>query len=90
MKTMPAKELKRRGVAAIEDIIDEGPVEVIKNNRPTCVILSISQYMELTEKRQAAASKRMKVSELFALPAQGKRKRKDIDAELRQEREGWG
>ena len=90
MKTMPAKELKRRGVAAIEHIIDEGPVEIIKNNRPTCIILSISHYKELTEKRPVAADRRMKISELFALPAQGKRKRKAIDAELRQEREGWG
>lgn len=91
MLTIPAKELKRRGVAAIEDLIEEGPVEILKNNRPSCVVLSVEQYRELTERRRPRRSKhRPKVSELFALPARGTKNRSEIDAELRAERESWG
>ena len=91
MLTIPAKELKRRGVAAIEDLIEEGPVEIIKNNRPACVVLSVGQYRELTEKRRPQRGKRRPtVSELFALPSRGTKKRAEIDAELRAERESWG
>lgn len=91
MLTIPAKELKRRGVAAIEDLIEEGPVEIIKNNRPACVVLSVDQYRELTERKRPRRGKRHpKVPELFALPPRGTKKRAEIDAELRAERESWG
>lgn len=90
MNTLPAKELKRRGVAVIEEMISDGPLEIIKNNQPTCVVLSIEQYRELTAGRDAATSGRRKISDLFTLPPRGKRNRAEIDAELYAERENWG
>ncbi|MBI3067404.1 MAG: prevent-host-death protein, partial [Betaproteobacteria bacterium] len=33
MNTIPASEVKRRGVAALDEAARKGPVHVIKNNR---------------------------------------------------------
>ncbi|HEY5997941.1 MAG TPA: type II toxin-antitoxin system Phd/YefM family antitoxin [bacterium] len=75
-------------MAAVEDLLPEGPVEIIKRNRPACIVVSIRLYRELTAKRRAGA--RHTVSDLFALPARGRRSRKELDAEIQRERAGWG
>lgn len=88
MTTLPAQELKRRGLAAVEELLPGGPVEVIKRNRPACVVVSVELYRDLTARRRAGAG--TLVSELFSLPARGRRSRKELDAALREERSGWG
>ena len=45
MNSIPASEVKRRGVAALEEAVKNGPVHVIKNNRPTLVVLSEEEYL---------------------------------------------
>jgi PHD/YefM family antitoxin component YafN of YafNO toxin-antitoxin module len=88
MKTLPSQELKRRGLAAVESLIEAGPVEIIKRNRPACVIVSVALFRELTGKRPAG--RRRAVSELFAQPARGHSQRKEVDAAIREERANWG
>lgn len=88
MQTLPSQELKRRGLAAVESLIEDGPVEVIKRNRPACVIVSVGLFRDLTRKRLTGG--RHTVSELFAQPAKGFRQRKEVDAAIREERASWG
>lgn len=88
MKTLPAQELKRRGLAAVESLIAEGPVEIIKRNRPACVVISIKQFRDLTSRRSPGSGHR--VSDLFSGRARGQRQRKELDAALHVERTGWG
>ena len=38
MNTLTAAELKRRGMAAIEDSLRHGPVHLVKYNRPSAVV----------------------------------------------------
>jgi hypothetical protein len=40
MNSIPAQELKRRGIAAVDDIIDKDDGHVIRNNRPQYVVIS--------------------------------------------------
>jgi len=47
MNSIPAQELKRRGIAAVDDLIDKGDVHVIRNNQPQYVVLSEERYQEL-------------------------------------------
>jgi PHD/YefM family antitoxin component YafN of YafNO toxin-antitoxin module len=47
MNSIPAQELKRRGIAAVDDIIDKGDVHVIRNNKPQYVVISEERYQEL-------------------------------------------
>ena len=45
--TLAAGELKRRGLAAIEEKLEHGPVHVIRRNKPAAVVLSEEEFAEL-------------------------------------------
>lgn len=47
MNALPAQELKRRGIAAVDEVIGKGDVHVIRNNQPQYVVLSEARYQEL-------------------------------------------
>ena len=54
MRTIPAREIKRRGISVVDDDLKEGPVFVIKNDRPSYVILAQEQYQALVEAQEEA------------------------------------
>lgn len=54
MRTIPAREIKRRGISAVDDALKNGPVHVIKNDQPSYVILNEEHYRELVEAQQEA------------------------------------
>jgi len=62
MNTIPAQELKRRGIAAVDDLIAEGDVHVIRNNRPQYVVLTEERYQELVAEAEEAYVARVKAS----------------------------
>lgn len=62
MNMIPAQEIKRRGMAAVDEALTQGPVHVIKNNRPQYVVLTEDNYRELLEAQQEAALSRIKSS----------------------------
>ena len=92
MNTIRASEVKRRGVAALEEAVINGPVHVIKNNRPTLVVLNEQQYAELAAgSAHMARSPRMSVWDyVLNRPHAGTRTKKEIDAQIHAERESWG
>lgn len=62
MNTVPAQEIKRRGIAAVDGLIAQGDVHVIRNNRPEYVILSEERYKELVAEAEEAYVARVKAS----------------------------
>ncbi len=41
MYTIPAQEIKRRSIAAVDDMVSKGDVHIIRNNRPpVCSVVS--------------------------------------------------
>jgi hypothetical protein len=40
MNAIPAQEIKRRGIAAVDELIEKGDLHVIRNNQPQYVVLS--------------------------------------------------
>ena len=62
MNIVPAQEIKRRGMAAVDDALARGPVHIVKNNRPQYVVLSEENYRELIEAQEEAALARIKAS----------------------------
>lgn len=62
MNIVPAQEIKRRGMAAVDDALTLGPVHVVKNNRPLYVVLTEDSYRELLEAQQESALARIKAS----------------------------
>jgi len=49
VRTIPAREVKRRGIGAFDDELREGPLHVIKNDRPTYVIMTEEDYQDIME-----------------------------------------
>jgi PHD/YefM family antitoxin component YafN of YafNO toxin-antitoxin module len=54
MNTIPAQDIKRRGLAAVDDVIDKGDVHVIRNNEPQYVVMSEERYQVLIAAEQEA------------------------------------
>lgn len=87
MNTLTLAELKRRGMAAIEDGLRHGPVHIVKRNRPAAVVLSEDAYRQLAQGKVAAAGGMTAVQWLLAQPAIGKCSKAKIDADLKSERD---
>jgi len=62
MNTIPALEIKRRGISIIDDQMESGPVHVIKNNRPQYVVMSEDRYQSMIEDMNEAWELRIKAS----------------------------
>jgi PHD/YefM family antitoxin component YafN of YafNO toxin-antitoxin module len=62
MNTVPAGEIKRRGMAAVDDVIAKGDVHIIRDNRLQYVVLSEERYQELLEAQEEAAEARIRAS----------------------------
>ena len=62
MNTIPAQEIKRRGIAAVDAMITTGDVHVIRNNRPEYVVLTEARYQELVAEAEEAYVARVKAS----------------------------
>ncbi len=62
MNTVAAREIKRRGIVAVDDALSEGPVHIVKDDRLAYVVLTEGQYEELLEGYQEASVARVKAS----------------------------
>jgi PHD/YefM family antitoxin component YafN of YafNO toxin-antitoxin module len=62
MNSIAAQDIKRRGISAVDEALRDGPVHVIKNNRPSYVVLTEAAYAELLECSQDAARARLRES----------------------------
>jgi len=82
MKTIPAQEIERRGISALDELLKDGPVHITRNNRPRYVVMTAEAYSELADSRG--------LWELLDRPARGTRTKKDIDAQLSKGRDAWG
>lgn len=90
MNAIPANELKRHGISAVELLLANGPVHIIKRNQPICVVLTEDEYEKLTRAAQASTSVHSHtVMEWFALPSSGVSTKEDIDHRLNGERDSW-
>jgi PHD/YefM family antitoxin component YafN of YafNO toxin-antitoxin module len=62
MNSIPAQEIKRRGIAAVDELMAKGDVHIIKNNQPQYVVLSEVRYQELIEAQNEAYTARVLAS----------------------------
>ena len=84
--TITAQEIKRRGISAVDEALEQGPVHVIQRNRPRYVILSEEDYARLAERRQARSAL---WDRLMTESASGGRTKAEIDTQLDEERKSW-
>ena len=62
MNTIPAQEIKRRGIGAVDELLAKGAVHVIRNNQPQYVVLSEERYQDLLEEQEEALEARVLAS----------------------------
>lgn len=62
MNTIPAQEIKRRGIGAVDELLAKGAVHVIRNNRPQYVVVSEERYRDLVEAEEEAYEARVLAS----------------------------
>jgi PHD/YefM family antitoxin component YafN of YafNO toxin-antitoxin module len=84
---LTAAELKRRGMAAIEDRLTNGPVHIVKRNKPAAVVISEAEYRRLAGQQSDSVPGMSAVQWLLSRPAAGKRSKEDIDSALSAERD---
>lgn len=84
---LTAAEIKRRGMAAIEEGLRRGPVKLVKRNKPAAVVVSAAEYERLTRAKATRAPGMTAVEWLLAQPSSGTRSKAQIDAALRAERD---
>ncbi|MGI8927214.1 MAG: prevent-host-death protein [Tepidiformaceae bacterium] len=60
--SIPAGEIKRRGISAADDMLKFGPVYVIKNNRIEYIIFNREWYEEVLEDQKEAMTLRIRES----------------------------
>ena len=47
MNYLTAQEIKRRGIGAVDRILEEGPAYIVRNNKAEYVVLSKAAYEDL-------------------------------------------
>ena len=62
MRTIAAREIKRRGISAVDEALRDGPVHVIRNDEPAYVILSGQQFDEIMADQHEAYLARIRES----------------------------
>jgi len=62
VNTIPAQETTKRGISAVDDVLERGPVHVFVRNRPQYVIMDEHAYTELVEAREEAERYRLRTS----------------------------
>jgi PHD/YefM family antitoxin component YafN of YafNO toxin-antitoxin module len=84
MNSLTVSELKRRGMAAIEDGLRRGPVHIVKRNKLTAVVLSEVEYQALTRSQQIPG---MTAAQwLLGQVSSGRQSKAQIDKALKAER----
>jgi len=61
MGSVPAREIKRRGMAAVDEALREGPVQVVRDDEARYIVLRTEDYQALLDD---LAEARLKASEV--------------------------
>ena len=83
MNTLTSAELKRRGMAAIEEGLRHGPVHIVKRNKPTAVVISEAEYQRLAHGKVDNPAGMSAVQWLLSQPPTDKRSKAQIDADIK-------
>jgi prevent-host-death family protein len=94
MNVLAASDLKRRGLAAIEECLKHGTVHIVKRNKPAAVVMSEAEYLRLSNRASSAKKDSSAEHGLTAMQwllstaatTPNKRSKSNIDAAIKQER----
>lgn len=84
--TLTAATLKRRGMAAIEERLIQGPVRILKHNKAVAVVLSEAEYRRLTSDQAPTVPGLTALQWLLTQTKSGERSKQEIDNDLASDR----
>lgn len=61
-RLIPASEIKRRGISMVDELLIEGPVYILKNDRIEYVIMGRAHYEDVMEDQDEASDARVRES----------------------------
>jgi len=61
-RLIPASEIKRRGISMVDELLVEGPVYILKNDRIEYVIMGRATYEDVMEDQDEASDARVRES----------------------------
>ncbi len=88
MNTLPATELKRRGTAALDEKIKDGPIHIIRSNQLAYVILTEQQYESISHHSHLQKTS-FSLWDWLEKPAKGSLTRGVLDRRIQHERHSW-
>lgn len=87
--TVSAQEIKRRGISAVDEALQHGPVHVIRRNRPSYVILTEEDYQRLrVHQHDSRALWERLLHRPLDEPSEGRTAR-ELAEELEAEQDAW-
>ncbi len=93
MNILTNEQIKRRGIAAVEEALLHGPVHLVKRNRPAAVVLSEVEYSRLTARLATGDTGAPKRTSLEVFMSMGDRPggldAKGLAARIEEARSGW-
>jgi hypothetical protein len=88
LNVLTIAEIKRRGIAAIEEGLRKGPLHILKRNRAAAVVLSEAEYQRLVQgQARPPEAGRGALAWLLGQPNDGVRSRASIDQDLHADRD---
>lgn len=89
MNSISAQDIKRRGMAAIEEALEQGPAHIMKYNRPAAVVLSEQSYQQLLAQRASSLTPAVRDWLANYSPRPNGQSRNELDASLAAIRREW-
>ena len=91
MNILTNQQIKRRGIAAVEDALRHGPVHLVKRNRPAAVVVTEAEFTRLISlDKPANGSKKMTSMEWFLSDQPcGKLDAAGLARRIKEERDSW-
>lgn len=62
MNTLSAQELEQRGLAAVNEALESGPVHIVEDDRPRYVVMTEERYRDLLEAEDEAHVARVRAA----------------------------
>ncbi|MBN8480620.1 MAG: hypothetical protein J0L88_03400 [Xanthomonadales bacterium] len=85
--TLTVAELKRRGMAAIDDGLQRGPIRILERNKSAAVVISAEDFDRLSGNADATIPGMTAMQWLLAHPAKGRLSEVEVDRRQRAERD---
>ena len=91
MNILTNEQIKRRGIAAVEEALRHGPVHLVKRNRPAAVAVSEAEFTRLTalDKPATEATKMTSMEWFLSDRPAGTLDAEGLARRINEERDSW-